>query len=622
MMHHHDMPFGAAIRPGRATRFRLWAPAATRVDLVVSTDRLQLDLPMHAREWGWREALVEGVGDGARYGFRIDGGIVVPDPASRFNPEDVHAPSAVVDPLAFDWGDDGCQGRPWEEAVLYELHVGAFTPAGTFDAAAERLDYLADLGVTALELMPVADFPGKRNWGYDGVLPFAPDASYGSPAALKRLVRAAHARGLMVLLDVVYNHFGPEGNYLHLYAPQFFNPRLETPWGAAVNFDGEHARTVRDFFVHNALYWLEEYRFDGLRLDAVHAITDDSRPDIVTEIAAAIRSGPGRERHVHLVLENDRNQAHYLARGDARQPVVATAQWNDDAHHAAHVLTTGERDGYYADYASRPLWYFGRCLAEGFGYQGERSPYRADRPRGEPSAHLPATAFVNFLQTHDQVGNRAFGERIGALAAPGALAAVTACLLLAPSPPLLFMGEEFAASTPFLFFCDFGPELGGAVANGRRAEFGRFARFRDPAVQAAIADPNAPATFDRSKLVWRETAASPHREWLALYRELLALRRNQVAPRLAGMPAAGEFEWAEPGVLAVRWTLGDGARLHLVANLADAPGSRPLPPGTVIYASDPLPDGVSTGNVLAPWSVVWTLESVRSGGSAAEAAGG
>ncbi len=608
MRRRHDMPFGAAHDADGGTRFRLWAPGAPRVDVEVATDSVRAALPMAALDGGWFEAVVPDTPPATRYAFRIDRNRTVPDPASRFNPGDVHAPSMVVDPLGFEWDDGPWRGRPWEEAVIYELHVGTFTAEGTFRAAIDRLDYLAELGVTAIELMPVADFPGARNWGYDGVLPFAPDAAYGAPDDLKRLVQAAHARGLMAILDVVYNHFGPEGNYLHLYAPQFFNPRHETPWGAAINFDGEHSRTVRDFFIHNALYWLEEYHFDGLRLDAVHAIADDSQPDIVAEIANLVRTGPGRDRHVHLVLENDKNQARYLGRDEARAPLFATAQWNDDIHHAFHVLLTGERDGYYADYAARPLWFLGRCLAEGFGYQGEPSPYRGSRARGEPCIHLPATAFVSFLQTHDQVGNRAFGERIGALAPPKALAAATACWLLAPSPPMFFMGEEFAASAPFLFFCDFGPELAAAVTNGRREEFGRFERFRDPAVQAAIPDPNERATFERSKLVWRETAASPHRDQLALCRELLALRARHVAPRLAGMPPSGAFECVEPGALAVHWTLGDGARLHLVANLADSPGSLPLPPGSVLYASDPLPAGVLTGNVLAPWSVVWTLE--------------
>jgi maltooligosyltrehalose trehalohydrolase len=604
------MPFGATLRDDGSTQFRLWAPGARKVDLALGPDCARAEVPLAPLAGGWFEALVPDAPAGTRYAFRIDGGMSVPDPASRCNPEDVHAPSMVVDPLAFEWTDAAWRGRPWEEAVIYELHVGTFTPAGTFVAAIERLDDLAELGVTAIELMPVADFPGRRNWGYDGVLPFAPDAVYGRPDDLKHLVCAAHARGLSILIDVVYNHFGPEGNYLHAYAPQFFNPACHTPWGAAINFDGEHSRTVRDFFVHNALYWLEEYRFDGLRLDAVHAIADGSATGIVAEIAEAVRAGPGRERHVHLVLENDGNHARYLARNGDGRPLLATAQWNDDVHHAAHVLLTGERDGYYADYAERPLWHFGRCLAQGFAYQGEVSHYRGGRARGEPSTALPATAFVSFLQTHDQVGNRAYGERIGTLAPPTPLAAVTACLLLAPAPPMLFMGEEFGASSPFLFFCDFGPDLAAAVADGRRAEFGRFERFRDPAARAAIPDPNDPATFERSKLVWVERTLGPHGERLALYRRLLDLRRRHIVSRLAGMRPGGEFECAGEGGLAVRWTLNDGARLHLAANLAKAPTRLAAPPGHVIYATDAPHGGAPAGDLVAPWSVMVTLEAL------------
>ncbi|MCC6611094.1 MAG: malto-oligosyltrehalose trehalohydrolase [Burkholderiales bacterium] len=582
------MPFGAEVRNDGATRFRLWAPGAERVDVALG-DAASPDVrAMAAAGSGWFEALVREAPAGTRYRFRIDGKLSVPDPASRCNPDDVHGPSLVVDPLAFEWSDGAWRGRPWEDAIIYELHVGTFTPEGTFAAALAKLDYLAALGVTAVELMPVADFPGARNWGYDGVLPYAPDAAYGTPDDLKRLVQSAHRKGLMIFLDVVYNHFGPEGNYLHAYAAPFFNPRRRTPWGAAINFDADGARVVRDFFIHNALFWIEEYGVDGLRVDAVHAIADESRPDIVAELAEAIRARADGERHVHLVLENDRNQSRYLRRDSANRPVQATAQWNDDLHHALHVLLTGERDGYYADYSERPLWHLGRGLAEGFAYQGERSGYRDGKPRGEPSATLPPAAFVTFIQTHDQVGNRAYGERIGRIAEPRRLRAALACLLLAPAPPMLFMGEEFDASTPFLFFCDFGPELAAAVAHGRRAEFGRFARFRDPAVQATIPDPTDPTTFARSKLDWEELDRPPHAEWHALYRELLDLRHRHIVPRLAGMRAGGTFSVRDDAVLHVAWTLGDGARLHLLAALSDAPrGSVDLPPGSAIYPPDP-----------------------------------
>jgi len=602
------MPFGVELSAAGA-RFRLWAPAARQVELDLAPHGSRRALEMSALADGWFEANVADAPAGTRYAFRIDGGMTVPDPASRFNPDDVHQPSMVVDPLAYEWRDGGWTGRPWEDAVIYELHVGTFTAAGSFAGAIERLDYLADLGVTAIELMPLADFPGRRNWGYDGVLPFAPDASYGTPDELKRLIDAAHSRSLMVFLDVVYNHFGPEGNYLHAYAPQFFNPEHQTPWGAAINFDGEQSRTVRDFFIHNALYWLEEYRFDGLRLDAVDRIVDESSPDILVELASRVREGPGASRHVHLALENDRNEAHYLGRDAERRPLHATAQWNDDIHHAAHVVVTGEVDGYYADYAARPLWYFARCLTEGFGYQGETSAYRGDIARGEPSLHLPPGAFISFLQTHDQAGNRAFGERIGHIANPRALRAAVACVLLAPSPPLLFMGEEFSASTPFLFFCDFGPELALAVTQGRRKEFGRFARFADPALQAAIPDPNSETTFERSKLAWSEAGNPGHREWSELYRECLGIREAHIAPRLRGVTPSGSFEVDGDAVIYAHWTLGDASHLQLAANFS-AHRSHPIVQqvGQTLYASHPV--ALEAGNeVLPACSVRFTLRS-------------
>jgi len=602
------MPFGVELSAAGA-RFRLWAPAARQVELDLALHGSRRSVEMSALADGWFEATVADAPAGTRYTFRIDGGITVPDPASRFNPDDVHRPSMVVDPLAYEWRDAGWTGRPWEDAVFYELHVGAFTAEGSFAAAIERLDYLADLGVTAVELMPLADFPGRHNWGYDGVLPFAPDASYGAPDELKRLIDAAHSRSLMVFLDVVYNHFGPEGNYLHAYAPQFFNPAHHTPWGAAINYDGERSRSVRDFFIHNALYWLEEYRFDGLRLDALDWIVDESSPDILVELASRVREGPGAGRDIHLVLENDRNEAHYLGRDGQQRPLHGTAQWNDDLHHAAHVVVTGEADGYYADYAARPLWYFARCLTEGFGYQGEPSPYRGNSARGEPSVHLPPGAFVSFLQTHDQVGNRAFGERIGHVGNPRALRAAVACILLAPSPPLLFMGEEFAASTPFLFFCDFGPELALTVTQGRRKQFARFAQFADPALQATIPDPNNEVTFERSKLVWSEAGNPGHREWSELYRECLGIRKVHIAPRLRGVTPSGSFEVESDELMYARWTLGDGSHLQLAANFS-AHRSHPIlrQVGQTLYASHPV--ALEAGNeVLPACSVRFTLKS-------------
>ena len=603
----HDMPFGCVPLQAGGVRFRLWAPSARRVDLKLEKTGSSVLLPMQAGEDGWYQLDCPQAAAGSRYRFQIDGGVLVPDPASRANPDDVHGASLVVDPLAFDWEDADWRGRRWEEAVVYELHVGTFTPAGTFAGVESKLDYLRELGVTAVELMPIADFPGRRNWGYDGVLPFAPDSSYGTPDELKRLVQAAHARGLMVFLDVVYNPFGPEGNYLHAYAEPLFTRRHHTPGGAAINFDGDHSRTVRDFFVHNALYWLEEYRFDGLRLDAVHAIVDDSELHILTELAQAVRAGPGRDRHVHLVLENDANQARYLGARPGAQHSY-DAQWNDDIHHVLHVLVTGERDGYYADYADAPVARLGRCLAEGFAYQGEPSPYRDGLRRGEVSKGLRASAFVSFLQNHDQVGNRAFGERVSRLGSPERIKAAMAILLLAPQPPLLFMGEEWAAREPFPFFCDFQGELAQKVTEGRRGEFARFDRFRDETARLLIPDPSAPETFQSARLDWSVQHHPDHAQWLSLYRGLLAMRAREIAPRLAGDGAGSASTSVEGELLTVRWQLGDGAWLHLTANLQDAPRPRVvLPVGQLLYAtSDQLGDAL-TGSALPAWCVVWTL---------------
>jgi malto-oligosyltrehalose trehalohydrolase len=602
----HDMPFGSApVTNGIC--FQLWAPAAATVELQLECASEWRLIPLAATGDGWFGLRTDEARPGSRYRYRIDGRVEVPDPASRHQPDDVHGPSEVVDPLAYDWQDGAWHGRPWHEAVLYELHVGAFTPSGTFRDAAQRLPYLRDLGITAVELMPVADFAGARNWGYDGVLPFAPEQCYGRPDDLKHLVDAAHRLGLMVLLDVVYNHFGPEGNYLHVYAPDFFSQRHQTPWGAAINFDGPGSRIVRDFFIHNALYWLEEFHFDGLRLDAVHAILDDSHPHILTELAEAVRRGPGRMRHLHLVLENDDNAARYLAREANGTVRWYDAQWNDDVHHALHVLLTGERDGYYADYLDQPERCLGRALTEGFSYQGERSAYRG-RPRGERSRDLPATAFVAFLQNHDQVGNRAFGERLTVLAAPEALRAALALLLLAPSIPMLFMGEEFGCTCPFPFFCDFTGELAHAVTKGRRSEFASFARSWEAQRIETIPDPNARSTFAMAVLDWTSLNEPEHAAWHAFVRDLLAVRHREIVPRLPGL-TSGKFTVIGRGALQLEWSC-DAGRVAAVANLASETLAAQIPfAGAPIYVC---PDGATNeirNGRLPAWSAAWSLET-------------
>lgn len=609
----HTMPFGAEPTP-HGVRFRLWAPGAQTVDLALEATGGPVFAPMMATADGWFELVSPAAQVGSHYRFRIDGDLLVPDPASRSQAEDVHGPSVVVDPHAFAWQDGDWQGRPWHETVLYELHTGTCTTGGRFLDLVERLDHLVDLGVTAIELMPVADFPGSRNWGYDGVLLFAPDRSYGTPEELKTLVQEAHRRGLMVFLDVVYNHFGPEGNYLYVYARDgFFNEERHTPWGAAINFDGDPAAIVRRFYVDNALYWLEEFHLDGLRLDAVHAILDTSAPHILEEIAQAVRTGPGRERHVHLILENDRNQARYLTGAhDAAKPGY-DAQWNDDIHHCGHVLLTGEQEGYYRDYAAEPLHLLGRCLTEGFAYQGEPSPFQQGHRRGEPSAHLPLTRFVSFLQNHDQVGNRAFGERLVQLAPEPLLRALTALLLLAPAPPLLFMGEEFGATTPFLYFCDFGADLADSVRDGRRREFGRFAAFADPDIRALIPDPNEIATWQRSRLDWQEAAEPRGLAWLQFYRELLTLRHREIVPRLGGLVTnRSDCTLIGPGALRVRWQLADASCLEALINTsAMTLAVDPRPEGTLLYS---LPARERTGigpAVLEPFSLRLFLTTTK-----------
>ncbi|MFO8142034.1 MAG: malto-oligosyltrehalose synthase, partial [Marinobacter sp.] len=570
-------------------------------------------LPMERGEKGWFCLETDRAKAGSLYSFRIPGAECVPDPASRFQPADIHGPSEVIDPYAFAWEDGEWQGRPWHEAVIYELHTGTFSSGGDYQGIEEKLDYLAELGITAIELMPLSDFPGRWNWGYDGVLPFAPDHTYGRPEQLKSLIQAAHQRQIMVFLDVVYNHFGPDGNYLHCYAPDFFTERHQTPWGAAINFDDKNSQTVREFFIHSALYWLEEYHLDGLRLDAVHAIQDDSSPSFLEELATRVHEGPGGKRQIHLVLENDGNSAHYLARTPELSPRFYTAQWNDDIHHALHLMLTGEGDGYYADYTRKSNWFLGRCLAEGFAYQGEVSRYRGNAPRGEPSTTLPPEAFVSFLQNHDQVGNRAFGERIDALASPAAIAAAAAVRLLAPQPPLLFMGEEFGATTPFQFFCDFSGELAEAVTSGRKAEFSRFDRFSAAGEKDPLPDPNSERTFLQSKLEWDCLVSPHHADRLRHFSDLLALRAKLYRKKgHQPLPGAGTFHELGDTALQVTWQLRNGSSLTMLINLGphpcSLPGPGPDPEDRVYYLPAELPEALHNGNLL-PWSVAVFLAS-------------
>ncbi|HEY0910563.1 MAG TPA: malto-oligosyltrehalose trehalohydrolase, partial [Bradyrhizobium sp.] len=467
----NERSFGPRLTSDGAT-FRLWAPAAKRVDVL-------LDKPHSLRRGddGWFSADIAGVTAGARYKFRIDDEIDVPDPASAFQPDDVSGPSEVIDHSAYVWRATEWRGRPWPETVVIESHVGTFTRDGTYRAMIDRLDHLVATGITALELMPLADFPGGRNWGYDGVLWYAPDSAYGRPDDLKALIDAAHQRGLMVFLDVVYNHFGPDGNYLGRYAPSFFTD-IQTPWGSAIDY---RVKEVCDFAVENALYWLRDYRFDGLRLDAVHAIPEQGETSMLGTLSRAVgKLAAETGRHIHLMLENDDNAVRLLDADQDPPDGKYRAQWNDDYHHAWHVLLTKETHGYYGDYQTSPINDIARSLGSGFVYQGEASPHRDGRLRGEPSGTLAPTAFVNFLQNHDQIGNRALGDRLESNVDPRTIEAALAITLLSPMVPMLFMGEEWGAKSPFPFFCDFHGDLAEAVRQGRRREFaGAYAKYGD-----------------------------------------------------------------------------------------------------------------------------------------------
>ena len=582
--------FGPRIEEN-GVRIRIWAPKHRRVDLAVEGRE---SAPMTALPDGWHEAVLADAGPGTLYRFELPDGLRVPDPASRYQPQDVHGPSEVIDPAAFRWTDMGWQGRTEAETVVYELHLGTFTQAGTFSAAIARLDHLLDLGVTAIQLMPVADFPGSRNWGYDGTLIYAPDSTYGRPDDFKALVDAAHARGIMVFLDVVYNHFGPDGNYLPTYAP-IIDDRRRTPWGGAINYDAPQNRPVRDYVIENALYWIEEFHLDGLRFDAVHAISDDSEEHLLDEMARRIRHETAG-RSIHLILENEENEASLLTRGADGRPLAFSAQWNDDVHHVLHSAATGEDFAYYADYAG-DTGKLVRALAEGFAFQGEEMAYRGSS-RGEPSAALPPSAFIAFIQNHDQIGNRAMGERISALASEEAVKAACAIYLLGPQIPMLFMGEEWGCDAPFPFFCDFEGALAQTVREGRRNEFARFPQFRDPKLRERIPDPCALETFLSAKLDWPGADREPGRERLAWYRKILAVRRQEVVPLIGRLTRGGTATIHGERCFEIAW----GGVLRLAANLGPTASAAGKPKGRRIWL-----EGSREDERLGPWSVEWSV---------------
>ena len=570
-------------------RFRLWAPAAKRVDVM-----LEQPHAMARGDGGWFTTDIAGVKAGTHYKFRIDDEIDVPDPASAFQPADVFGPSEVVDHAGFAWRAADWRGRPWHEAAIVEAHVGAFTPDGSYRAMIEHLDHLVATGITALELLPLADFAGTRNWGYDGVLWYAPDSAYGRPEDLKTLIDEAHLRGLMVMLDVVYNHFGPEGNSLGRYAPGFFT-EAQTPWGSAIDY---RVSEVRAFAIENALHWLREYRFDGLRLDAVHAIAEFGEIPMLHELSSEVgKLAAETGRYIHLVLENDDNTVGLLDPVATEPDGKYRAQWNDDYHHAWHVLLTGESHGYYSDYQRSPISDIARALGSGFVYQGEASAHRGGRSRGEPSGELSPLGFINFIQNHDQIGNRPLGDRLAAGLGAEPMQAALAILLLAPMVPMLFMGDEWGSTALFPFFCDFKGDLADAVRRGRRTEFaGAYATYGDE-----IPDPLDPSTLQSAVLDWEASEIGPGRQRLNLVRDLLRLRREQIVPRLAGS-AFGEAGVMQERLLTANWRMGDGTTLTLLANLSDrdVPHTPAKSTGTLIWGSE-------LNESVPPWSVVWRL---------------
>lgn len=569
--------------------FNLWAPTAAVIDL--------LEVGQPARRMlrgndGWYHLESATARIGTRYQFRIDEDLIVPDPASFFQPDDVGGPSEVMDPATLR-DSNPYPGRPWAEAVIYEVHVGTFSEEGTYAGVEKKLPYLRDLGITAIELMPLNDVPGRHNWGYDGVLLNAPNARYGTPEDLKRLLRAAHALDLMVYLDVVYNHFGPQLNYLHSYAKNFFSDRHSTGWGPAVNLEGSDGAIVREFLIGNALMWLNDYGFDGLRFDAVHALKDTSDRHFLIEMAETVRHQvTGRE--VHLMLENEANQAHLLERTDGRTSRY-DAQWGDDFHNSLHVVLTGETEGYYRAFADKPAEHLVRSLTEEFAYQGETFPLSGE-PRGEPSGHLPPEATIFFAQNHDQIGNRALGERLSSLIGFEKLKLAMTLVLLSPHIPLLFMGEEAAVETPFLFFADWSGEAADLTRQGRRREFSHFKSFSTLEMQEKIPDPCDERTFAASKLDWQGIDASPRsREFREFTRELLELRKTRIVPLIKqGLVSAtgGPIDRRGPqGAIQVCWRTAGGHGLQLVANLADekVPVREPVR-GDVVWQSAPLED--------------------------------
>ena len=551
---------------GDGTRFRVWAPEADAVELILEGPGAAGQVvPLEKAVDGTFGDLVAGVGAGERYRYRIDGRGPFPDPASRYQPEGVHGPSEVVDPGRFAWSDGDWRGIAPEEAVLYEVHVGTFGPEGTFAGVTARLAELKDLGVTAVELMPVADFAGARSWGYDGVDLFAPAHSYGTPDDLRRLVDVAHRLGMAVVLDVVYNHLGPAGNYTGEFSPHYLSKRHQNPWGSCVNLDDEGAEMVREFFIENALHWVHDYHIDGLRLDATHALIDASPRHFLVELAARVRAS-APDRRLLLYAEDHRN-LDTMVRPEWAGGWDLDGVWADDFHHQMRRLLAGDNEGYYRDFTGT-IPDLVETVNQGWFFTGQPSIH-LDEPRGTDPVGVEPRRFVLCLQNHNQVGNRAFGERLHHQIEPSAYRAASALLLCAPQTPLLFMGQEWASSAPFLYFTDHEEDLGVLVTEGRRREFRHFLAFVDPEARERIPDPQAATTFEAGRLDWSERDREPHASTLRLYRALLGLRQAEPALRSG---RAGDFEAIGLGedTILLRREAEGGPSFWLVARLRGA----------------------------------------------------
>lgn len=576
--------WGAEFISGDVVRFRVWAEGQQQLTLRLA----ERDLPMTAIGNGWFQIDVPGVTHGTEYQFVLQDGMAVPDPASRAQKGDVNGSSVVIDPGRYQPINPDWAGRPWEETVIYELHIGTFTPQGTFRAAIDKLPYLAELGITQLEVMPVSQFGGSRGWGYDGVLLYAPHSAYGTPEDFHAFIDAAHGLGLSVVLDIVLNHFGPEGNYLPLLSPAFFDAQRMTPWGNGIAYERE---PVRHYILDAPLFWLTEYRLDGLRFDAIDQIKDTASKHILQQIAETIREALP-DRHIHLTTEDSRNVIFLHPRDEKGATPLFTAEWNDDFHNAAHVFATGETHAYYQDFAFEPEKKFARALAEGFVYQGEVS-LQTGHSRGVECHTQPPTFFVDFIQNHDQTGNRAQGERLITLAGADKTRVLLAALLLSPHIPLLFMGEEYGETNPFLFFTDFHGDLAKAVREGRAKEFtGHSGHDGD------VPDPNDEQTFARSKLDWHNVTTAQGKSWLRFTRSLLVLRHRYLVPLLRpGGTVEGKIVKTAPGMVAVSWSFPTGT-LSLALNIGNKPVDAPALAGETLFSWP------EAAEVLAPNSIV------------------